>query len=182
MVGYDTCSMITLDPQEYLPTRMPSVEFKSSPKQFGKQFLQYVAIIFVVGAGSWQWGSARTIWLVLALIAVMGAVFLYRILLKPGYVRLSASGFEYGGPKGVTSYRWNEVEGIGVIRPKGPMGSFAEFVGFNVAPESARAGSGSASIKKLTGFDQALPENYGFTVEGLSMLMNTWHAEHTKAS
>ena len=109
-------------------------------------------------------------------ISVVAAV----VQLLPGssFLRLSPEGMMIRGMWRDTSYRWSDIERFGVAEIH-PAGHRQRMVGLNFSETSqfrdqARALRGMN--RSLTGFEGALPDNYGWDCARLAAHLESWKA------
>jgi hypothetical protein len=98
-------------------------------------------------------------------------------LLLPGssFLRLSPEGMTVRSMWRTSFHRWSDIERFGVGHSGGALVCF-DFAASYTGQESARAIN-----RGLTGFDAALPDNYGRDHAELAAHINRWRERHAGA-
>ena len=122
------------------------------------------------------WGS--TLFFGLCVVAAI-------VQLLPGssFLRLSSEGMMIRAMWRETFYRWSDIErfGVAVIRPAGHR---QLMVGLNFSQNSQyqdKAVALRSLNRELTGFEGALPDNYGWDCARLAAHLEAWKARWTGA-
>ncbi len=142
----------------------------SRPRGFG--YLVMSAAFCAGGAAMVSSGIAAG-WYVTAVFGVGVLVFLAMLLPGASFLRLDSKGFVMRSLYRETRYAWADVAGFGVA-----IAGVRRMVGFNFSPGYERSGKGRRLSKALSGWEAALPDNYGLRLERLAALMNEYHRRY----
>ena len=116
-------------------------------------------------------------WFVASVSALGTLVAIGLLLPNSAYLRLTPDGFELRSLFRSSWTRWSDVSSFeaGLI-------GVNKMVQFNYAPSYRRAARGRALASKLTGFEAAIPDTYGYTVGDLAALLNEWRDRATRGA
>ena len=98
--------------------------------------------------------------------ALLVPVFLISMSRRAAYLRLHSEGFTFSSLYRAHTVAWSDVLEFGVMRTTGK-----SMVGWNFVAGYARSGGLRKVNQAISGFDAALPDNYGMDVEQLAALM-----------
>ena len=98
-------------------------------------------------------------------------------LLAPGRIELSPDGFTVYGLGTRTTTPWSDVSSFATVRAS----ALSKVVAINPA-DSRTLGRAGAAVRKVVGFNRALPDTYGLNAEDLAALMNGWHTRYAGRS
>jgi hypothetical protein len=106
-------------------------------------------------------------------IGVVAAI----VQLLPGsaFLRLSPEGFTIRHMWRNTVYRWSDIERFGVLEIR-PSGHRQRMVGLNFSESFPNARRVRSMVRSLSGFDGALPDNYGWDCARLAAHLESWKA------
>lgn len=145
------------------------------PSKIKNTLLILISIIFTI-LGVWmiQVGEIRG-WFAVIFFGLGNIVLIINLFPNSSYLRLSDQGFEMRSLFRSTFTHWDAIEQfeLGVIRHK-------KMVVFNYTPNHFQLPTGVNTARKLTGFDGALPDTYGKSIEELSSLLNEWKYKFSK--
>ena len=145
-----------------------------------------------VAAGIWIIGKPGTPfdrfmgWSGLVFFGLCFLVAVIQILPGASFLRLEAEGFTVCSMWRTTFYRWSDIESFGVAEftIAAPVPTRHRMVGFNFSPSYPRAAK-SPGLKRfnrsLTGYEAALPDNYGWKHDMLAARLNQWREEARRA-
>jgi hypothetical protein len=95
-------------------------------------------------------------------------------LLAPGRIELSPDGFTIYGLGTRRTTPWSDVSSFSTAQAS----ALSKIVTVNPA-DSRSLGRAGAAVRKVVGFNRALPDTYGLSAEDLAALMNDWHRRYT---
>ena len=154
-----------------MDVRTPSsIILKPSPGKLARNFI-LVAACAVLGVFTAASGE-KLGWLLAVFFGLGLLVFPLQMLPGSTYLRLTKEGFEMSSLYRKRGYRWSDVSGFSVGQvSKGKMVVFGLSEQFQSLQGLRRAS------KKITGYEAALPDNYGMRYEDLAALMNQYKEE-----
>jgi hypothetical protein len=98
-------------------------------------------------------------------------------LLAPGRIELSPDGFTVYALGTIRTTAWSDVSSFSSVRAS----ALSKIVAVNPA-DSRTLGRAGAAVRKVVGFNRALPDTYGLSAENLAALMNDWHTRYAGRS
>jgi hypothetical protein len=98
-------------------------------------------------------------------------------VLTPGRIELSPDGFTAYGIGTRRTTAWSDVSSFSVVRAS----ALSKIVAVNPT-DSRTLGRAGSAIRKVVGFNRALPDTYGLSAEDLAALMNDWHRRYAGRS
>ena len=130
--------------------------------------------------------SADRTWAYLGVsfFALCATVALLQFLPGSSFLLLTPEGFTVRVMWRTTSYRWADIDRFGVAgfeTTHGPLRQDHRLVGFDFVASYPRGRSSQALMtlnRRLTGFEAALPDNYGRSHTDLAAYLNTLRARY----
>jgi hypothetical protein len=121
-----------------------------------------------VGLGAFGYGIG---WFI-AVLALLSPSTIEQSLRRKWLLHLTADGFTVQFNFRSASYAWRDVTQFGITSWNA--------VGFNCAADYRLHRIGRAVCHKLFGWDDVLPDTFGYDAEGLAKLMNEWRSRYVQ--
>jgi hypothetical protein len=120
----------------------------------------------------------------LVFFGLCGVVSLTQFVPGSSFLQLTPEGFTVRTMWRTQSYRWSDIEQFGVCEVRTGHG-LQRMVGFDFSPSYPGADSGQMlrnMNRRMSGFEAALPDNYGWSYAELAEHLNTLKARYTGRS
>mgnify|MGYP001547927343 CR=1 FL=1 len=138
----------------------------------------FTAIGVWLGAGGDSLG-----WFCAAFFGLGGAVFLFQFIRPTNrFLTVDERGIEFGSPTSKSRFAWSELSEFKTYAGLPYLRFQAKFVGFNFSPAYNGPAKAQGVTKAMYGFDNQLPDTYGYSAEDLAELLTYYRSVHGESA
>lgn len=156
--------------------------FTLYPKKTQMVLLFLVCLAFVAGGVLMIREGRGMGWLAAGFFGLGLPVFLIQLLPGSAYLTVDKEGFEFCSLFRKHRLKWSDIAEFGTYTLRQQGLAVSTMVGFNFAPEYARASKARAFSRALAGFEGGLPDTYGLPAGELAEILSDLHRQWSRKS